>query len=380
MDWAADRRGDPRLRQPGGRGQPQRGAHGGAARRPARTVPGVTVNRLCASGLEAVGQAARAIRRARPSWCWPAASRACPARPRAGQGRRALRARPELEDTTLGWRFVNPTMEARFGIDAMAETAENLAGRTGSRADQDAYALRSQRRAARPGRTGCFAAELVPVAVPAGKGDPRRGAGRAAAARRDARRARAAEAVPRARHDDHRGQRVGLNDGAAALLLASSRRPCARPGRSHGSRGWPAPACPSRDGPRPGARDPEAPGAPGARRSPTTTSSRSTRRSRRRCSRAPGRCASPTTPRGEPERRGHRARTSARRERRAALMTAAPSSAARRRGGLVSLCVGVGQGLALGLECVGREPAWARAPVLPQARLLDVRRRSWSAT
>ena len=124
------RRRDLRLRQPGRRGQPQRRAHGVAARRAARSsVPGATVNRLCGSGMDAVGTAARAIKSGE--------ARADDRRrrrehePRAvrdAEGRDGLLARnAEVYDTTIGWRFVNPLMKAQYGIDSMPETAENVA-------------------------------------------------------------------------------------------------------------------------------------------------------------------------------------------------------------------------------------------------------------
>ena len=138
-------------------------------------VPGATVNRLCASGLEAVNQAGRAVLAGEGSLLLgggvESMSRAplVMAKPERGFPRGA----PLVEDSTLGWRFVNPRMAERYSTESMGETAENVAERYGvSREDQDAFALESHRRAAAAFEEGRFDDELVPVPVPQRKGEP----------------------------------------------------------------------------------------------------------------------------------------------------------------------------------------------------------------
>ena len=136
------------------------------------TVPGVTVNRLCGSGLEAVAAAARAVQAGEVDLAIAAGvesmSRAPFVMPKSATAwGRAM----EVHDTTIGWRFVNPKMAGAHGTDTMPETAQNLADAYSiSRADQDAFALRSQERAAAAQEAGRFAAEIVPVTVPLGRG------------------------------------------------------------------------------------------------------------------------------------------------------------------------------------------------------------------
>ncbi|SOD89146.1 3-oxoadipyl-CoA thiolase [Caenispirillum bisanense] len=137
-------------------------------------VPGTTINRLCGSGMDAVGTAARAIKAGDGS-LWIAGgvesmSRAPFVMPKAET---AFSRTAEIYDTTIGWRFVNPRMKAEFGIDSMPETAENVAADFGiSRADQDAFAVRSQQRAGAAMASGRFAEEIVPVTIPRRKGEP----------------------------------------------------------------------------------------------------------------------------------------------------------------------------------------------------------------
>ncbi|WP_420344517.1 3-oxoadipyl-CoA thiolase [Paenirhodobacter sp.] len=188
------------------------------------TVPGVTVNRLCGSGLEAVAAAARAVQAGAGDRAIAAGgeslSRAPFVMPKSATAwGRAM----EVHDTTIGWRFVNPKMAAAYGTDSMPETAQNLADAYSiSRADQDAFALRSQERAAAAQETGRFAAEIVPVAVPLGRGrsmevvqdeHPR------ATTLEDLGRLR-----PITRPDGSvtAGNASGVNDGAAALIVASA--------------------------------------------------------------------------------------------------------------------------------------------------------------
>lgn len=183
------------------------------------SVPGVTVNRLCASGLDAVGSAARAIRCGEIDLALAGGvesmSRAPYVLAKAGA---AFSRGQTLEDTTIGWRFVNPAMAARHGVDSMPETAENVAADHGiSRADQDAFALRSQQRAA--AARDFHAGEIVPVTV--GR------KGREQVIERDEHpRETSIETLaglaPIVRADGSvtAGNASGVNDGAAALLLA----------------------------------------------------------------------------------------------------------------------------------------------------------------
>lgn len=187
------------------------------------TAPGVTVNRLCGSGLEAVGQAARAIRAGEAALVLAGGAESMTRAPfvmaKAGQpwSRDA-----QVYDTTIGWRFVNPRMKAQHGVDSMPETAENVAADFQvSRADQDAFALRSQQRAARAQASGRLAAEIMPVSIPCKKGEP------LVVERDEHPRETTLEALsalkPFVKADGvvTAGNASGVNDGAAALILAS---------------------------------------------------------------------------------------------------------------------------------------------------------------
>ena len=187
------------------------------------TVPGVTVNQLCASGLEAVTAAARAIRSGDIDLAIAGGvesmSRAPFVMPKATT---AFSRTAEVYDTTIGWRFVNPRMQALYGTDSMPETAENVAKDFAiSRADQDGFALRSQDRAARAQANGRLAAEITPVTVPAGKGKVQE------ITQDEHPRATSLADLGRLKPIVHPGGTVtagnasGVNDGAAGLILAS---------------------------------------------------------------------------------------------------------------------------------------------------------------
>src|SRR5918998_2736268 len=138
-------------------------------------VPGVTVNRLCASGLEAVNQAGRQLRLGEADLVLAGGVESMTRAPLVGlkPERGFPRGGFELEDTTIGWRFVNPLMAERHSTESMGETAENVAQRYGvSREDQDALALESHRRAVAASESGRFDDELVTVEAPQPKGDP----------------------------------------------------------------------------------------------------------------------------------------------------------------------------------------------------------------
>ncbi len=138
------------------------------------TVPGATVNRLCGSGMEAVGGAARAIKAGDADLMLAGGVESMSRAPFVMLKAEAAFSRAaKLEDTTIGWRFVNALMKERYGVDSMPETAENVAEEFQiSRADQDAYACRSQSRAAAARAAGVFEAEITPVSVPRRKGEP----------------------------------------------------------------------------------------------------------------------------------------------------------------------------------------------------------------
>ena len=160
-------------------------------------VPGLTINRLCASGLNAVGDAARAIRAGEMDFAIAGGVESMTRAPFVmGKADEAFSRAAEIYDTTIGWRFVNPLIKAQYGVDSMPETAENVAEEFQvARADQDAFALRSQQRAGKAAAAGYFAEEIV-----AGRGAGRQGRsdrrrqGRASAPRHDARKSRQAQA------------------------------------------------------------------------------------------------------------------------------------------------------------------------------------------
>ncbi|QRK12543.1 3-oxoadipyl-CoA thiolase [Archangium violaceum] len=188
-------------------------------------VPGVTLNRLCGSGMEAVGSAARAIRVGEISLALAGGVESMSRAPFVlGKADAAFSRAQTLEDTTLGWRFINPVFQSQYGVESMPETAENVAAEFGiSRADQDAFALRSQQRAARAQQAGFFAEEIVPVDVPGRKRGETVRIDRDEHPRPDTTLDGLAKlkALFRDNGTVTAGNASGINDGAAALLLAS---------------------------------------------------------------------------------------------------------------------------------------------------------------
>jgi 3-oxoadipyl-CoA thiolase len=186
-------------------------------------VPGATVNRLCGSGMDAVTIAARAIRAGEADLIIAGGVESMSRAPFVmGKADAAFSRNAEIYDTTIGWRFVNPLLKAQYGIDSMPETAENVAGEFDvSREDQDAFALRSQMRAAAAQKSGRFAAEIAPVSIPQRKGEPK------IVAHDEHPRETSLEALaalkPFVRKDGTitAGNASGVNDGAAALIVAS---------------------------------------------------------------------------------------------------------------------------------------------------------------
>lgn len=138
------------------------------------SIPGATVNRLCGSGMDAVGIAARAIKAGEAEFMLAGGVESMTRAPFVqGKSTEAFGRSAEIYDTTIGWRFVNAKMKAAYGVDSMPETAENVAQDFNvNRADQDAFAWRSQQRAGAAMARGRFAEEIVPVAIPQRKGNP----------------------------------------------------------------------------------------------------------------------------------------------------------------------------------------------------------------
>jgi acetyl-CoA acyltransferase len=188
------------------------------------TVPGETVNRLCASGMSAVVSAARAVKLGEGDYYVAGGvenmTRAPYVMSKAGK---AFARDIELFDTSLGWRFVNPKMQSRHGTDSMGQTAENVAEQYKvTRADQDAFALRSQQKASASRSSGRFVREIVGVEIPQKKGEPKRFA-QDEFLRPDSTLETLGRLKPAFREGGSvtAGNSSGLNDGAAALLIAS---------------------------------------------------------------------------------------------------------------------------------------------------------------
>ncbi|WP_182086309.1 3-oxoadipyl-CoA thiolase [Aureimonas sp. ME7] len=187
------------------------------------TVTGTTINRLCGSGMDAVITAARAVKAGEAELVIAGGiesmSRAPFVLPKAET---AFSRHAEIHDTTIGWRFVNPLMKAQYGVDSMPETGENVAEDFGiSRGDQDAFAVRSQNKAAEAQENGRLAREIVPVTIPQRKGEPK------VVDRDEHPRATTIETLAKLPTPFRKGGTVtagnasGVNDGAAALIVAS---------------------------------------------------------------------------------------------------------------------------------------------------------------
>ncbi|AOJ85736.1 beta-ketoadipyl CoA thiolase [Burkholderia sp. MSMB0856] len=187
-------------------------------------VPGTTLNRLCGSGMDAVGTAARAIKAGEARLMIAGGVESMTRAPFVmGKAASAFARQADIYDTTIGWRFVNPLMKQQHGVDSMPETAENVAiDYDISRADQDLFALRSQQKAARAQQDGTLADEIVPVTIPQKKGDA------LVVSRDEHPRETSLEALAKlkgvVRPDGSvtAGNASGVNDGACALLLANA--------------------------------------------------------------------------------------------------------------------------------------------------------------
>ncbi len=187
-------------------------------------VPGTTINRLCASGLDAVGTAARAIRAGELDLVIAGGVESMTRAPLAmAKAEQPFQRSAEIHDTTIGWRFINPLMKAQYGVNSMPETGENVAQEFQvSREDQDAFALRSQERASRARESGVLRGRIVPVDVP-GKAGPTTFA-EDEHPRADTTLAGLAKLRPIVRPDGTvtAGNASGVNDGAQAVIVAST--------------------------------------------------------------------------------------------------------------------------------------------------------------
>ncbi|HEM7850584.1 3-oxoadipyl-CoA thiolase [Burkholderia multivorans] len=187
-------------------------------------VPGTTLNRLCGSGMDAIGTAARAIKAGEARLMIAGGVESMTRAPFVmGKAASAFARQADIYDTTIGWRFVNPLMKQQYGVDSMPETAENVAvDYDVSRADQDLFALRSQQKAARAQQDGTLAEEIVSVTIAQKKGDP------LVVSRDEHPRETSLEALAKlkgvVRPDGTvtAGNASGVNDGACALLLANA--------------------------------------------------------------------------------------------------------------------------------------------------------------
>ena len=185
---------------------------------PAAT-PAMTLNRLCASGMDAIGAAARAIKAGEADLCIAGGVESMTRAPLVmGKAESAFQRSAEIYDTTIGWRFINPLMKAQYGVDSMPDTAENVAeDYQVSRADQDAFALRSQQRAAKAQKEGKFAEQIVAVEIAGRKGQVTR-----VDADEHPRPETTSEMLAKLRPIRAGGSNAsGVNDGAAAVILAS---------------------------------------------------------------------------------------------------------------------------------------------------------------
>lgn len=186
-------------------------------------VPATTVNRLCGSSLDAIAMAARAIKAGEADLIIAGGVESMSRAPLVmGKSEGAYGRAQKLEDTTMGWRFINPKLKDLYGVDTMPQTAENVAAQFNiNRADQDQFALNSQQRTAAAQARGFFDKEIVPVSIPQRKGEP------VVIAQDEHPRATTIEAlsklkpVVKAEGSVTAGNASGINDGAAALLIAS---------------------------------------------------------------------------------------------------------------------------------------------------------------
>ncbi|MGF6574648.1 acetyl-CoA acyltransferase [Paraburkholderia fungorum] len=186
-------------------------------------APGATINRLCGSGMDAVGTAARAIKSGEARLMIAGGVESMTRAPFVmGKAASAFSRQADIYDTTIGWRFINPLMKRQYGVDSMPETAENVAVEFGiSRADQDLFALASQQKAARAQRDGTLAHEIVGVEIAQKKGDPVRVTLDEHLRETSIESLGKLKGVVRPDGSVTAGNASGVNDGACALLLAN---------------------------------------------------------------------------------------------------------------------------------------------------------------
>lgn len=186
-------------------------------------APGATINRLCGSGMDAVGTAARAIKAGEARLMIAGGVESMTRAPFVmGKAASAFSRQADIYDTTIGWRFINPLMKRQYGVDSMPETAENVAVEFGiSRADQDAFAMSSQKKAARAQRDGTLAQEIVGVEIAQKKGDPVHVTLDEHLRETSLESLGKLKGVVRPDGSVTAGNASGVNDGACALLLAS---------------------------------------------------------------------------------------------------------------------------------------------------------------
>ena len=357
LDPAAIEDGLSRLRQSGRRGQPQRRAHGGAARGPARDRARGHGQPALRLGHGGVAAAARAIRAGDVDVAIAGGvesmTRAPFVMPKAET---AFVRTAAIYDTTIGWRFVNPKMQARYGTDSMGETAENVAQDFRiSRADQDAFALRSQQKAARAMADGRFAAEIGPVVVPPAAEDPRGRRGRASTHRHPLEDlAKLRPLPPEAAPSPPATPRAQRRRRCAAHRLGGGGEPARPRRRSPASSATRRRRRAAHHGQRPGPGDRRSCSRGAAHQSTTSTSWSSTRPSPRQALACSATSSSPTTTarvnvNGGAIALGHPLGMSGAR---IGGTAASELAATDGRLALATMCVGVGQGTALLIERV----------------------------
>lgn len=188
------------------------------------TIPGVTINRLCGSGMDAVGTAARAIRADEADLIIAGGVESMSRAPFVmGKASKAFYRNQKLEDTTIGWRFVNPRLNKMYGTESMIETAENIAEDYKiSREDQDVFALKSQEKARKAQKSGLLGDEIVPVSVPQRKAEPIVVEKDEHLRSTSLEKLAALKPITRPEGTVTAGNASGVNDGAAALIVASA--------------------------------------------------------------------------------------------------------------------------------------------------------------
>ncbi|MBG0782476.1 MAG: 3-oxoadipyl-CoA thiolase [Bacteroidales bacterium] len=188
------------------------------------SVPGMTINRLCGSGMDAVGTAARAIKAGEAELIFAGGVESMSRAPFVmGKSEIAFERAPELFDTTLGWRFINPVLDKIYGTESMMQTAENIADMLKiNREDQDLFAFRSQQKAARAQQNSLYEDEIIEVVIPQRKGDPKVISADEHPRLTSIEKLAGLKVLTRKNGTITAGNASGINDGAAALIIASA--------------------------------------------------------------------------------------------------------------------------------------------------------------